>query len=62
MSNEVKRRYRWPWVVLLILLLGVVLFVLWMRVVVERVREQRFGTMGQIHVAPQQNLVRWMKS
>ena len=43
MSNEGNRHYRWPWVVLAVLLLALVLFVLWMRGAVEQVREYRFG-------------------
>lgn len=36
-----QRRYRWPWVVLAAVILWIVLAVVWMRVAVRHVEEQR---------------------
>lgn len=41
---EAKSRYRWPWLVLALLVLGVVLAILWMSVAVKRVQAERQAT------------------
>jgi hypothetical protein len=40
-TNSPKRRYRWPWVALIVFIIWVLLAVLWMSVAVRHVEEER---------------------
>jgi len=40
-SNTPPRRYRWPWIVAIALILWVLLSVMWVRVAVRHVEEER---------------------
>ena len=39
--NEKPRRYKWPWLVAVGLVLGIVLAVVWMRIAVKTVERER---------------------
>lgn len=39
--NEKPRRYRWPWVVAAMVLLGIVLAVIWVSFAVKEVEQER---------------------
>jgi hypothetical protein len=40
-SNQNPRRYKWPWLVLAAVVLGVVLAIMWMSFAVKREKEER---------------------
>jgi len=40
-SNQNPRRYKWPWLVLAAVVLGVVLAIVWMSFAVKREKEER---------------------
>src|SRR6185369_13234513 len=48
-----QRRYRWPWLILAALILGIVLMVLWVLGAVRRVQQIKQSTEQNAAIAPQ---------